>query len=83
MKLYKSPNNEIYAYEENGSQDHLIPSDFIALTQSEIDARNTELAASTQAELEKQQALENAKASALAKLTALGLTQDEVKALLG
>jgi len=30
-----------------------------------------------------QQAQETAKASALAKLTALGLTQDEVKALLG
>jgi len=83
MKLYKSPNNEIYAYELDGSQDHLIPSNFVALTQSEIDARNEELAAKEQAELEKQQAQATAKASALAKLTALGLTQDEVKALLG
>ena len=30
-----------------------------------------------------EQATKNAKASALAKLTALGLTQDEVKALIG
>jgi hypothetical protein len=35
MKLYKSFNNQIYAYELDGSQDHLIPSDFIAITEEE------------------------------------------------
>jgi len=35
------------------------------------------------AEAQAQQATETAKASALAKLTALGLTADEVKALIG
>jgi len=35
------------------------------------------------AETAAEQAAKDAKASALAKLTALGLTQDEVKALLG
>jgi len=76
MKLYKSTTGEIYAYELDGSQDHLIPSDFVQLTQTEIDARNAKFA-------EDALAAKNAKASALAKLTALGLTADEVKALIG
>jgi len=49
-------------------------------TQAELDA----LWESTQAAVAaKEQAAIDAKASALAKLTALGLTQDEVKAILG
>jgi hypothetical protein len=49
-------------------------------TQAELDA----LWASTQATVAaKEQAAIDTKASALAKLTALGLTQDEVKALVG
>jgi hypothetical protein len=49
-------------------------------TQAELDA----LWESTQAAVAaKEQAAKDAKASALAKLAALGLTQDEVKALLG
>lgn len=49
-------------------------------TQAELDA----LWESTQAAVvAKQKAQANAKASALSKLTALGLTQDEVKALIG
>ena len=49
-------------------------------TQAELDA----LWVPTQAaESAKQKAAEDAKASALAKLTALGLTADEVKALIG
>ena len=35
MKLYKSPNGDIYAYELDGSQDYLIPSDFVAITDEE------------------------------------------------
>ena len=49
-------------------------------TQAELDA----LWESTQATVAaKEQAAKDAKASALAKLAALGLTQDEVKALVG
>jgi len=76
MKLYKSTTGDVYAYEPDGSQDHLIPDDFVAMTQAEIDARETKFAE------EIAQAVAIRK-SALAKLYALGLTQDEVKALLG
>lgn len=38
MKLYKSPTDQIYAYEPDGSQDHLIPEDYVAVTQAEADA---------------------------------------------
>ena len=49
-------------------------------TQAELDA----LWESTQSTIaQQQQAKVNAKASALAKLTALGLSEDEVKALVG
>jgi hypothetical protein len=41
MKHYKSPNNEIYAYEADGSQDHIIPEDYIAITDSEADQLRT------------------------------------------
>ena len=75
MKLYKDTNDNVFAYELDGSQDYLI-GDKVALTQSEIDARNAKFAAEEQA-----QAI--AKASALTKLTALGLSEDEVKALVG
>ena len=38
MKHYKDPNtNELYAYEADGSQDHIIPKDFIAVTDVEAD----------------------------------------------
>ena len=81
MKLYKSSTGEIFAYELDGSQDHLI-GDKVALTQSEIDLREAEIIRQ-QAEFEaKIQAAKDAKVSALAKLTALGLTEAEVKALL-
>ena len=75
MKLFKDTQNNVFAYELDGSQDYLI-GDKVALTQSEIDARNAKFAADAQA-------AKDAKASALAKLTVLGLTEDEVKALLG
>jgi len=81
MKLYKSPSNEIYAYELDGSQDHLIPNDFVALTQTEIEAREALFAeekAKAQAEI---QAQALARQSALAKLMALGLTEEEALAL--
>jgi hypothetical protein len=83
MKLYKSPTGEIYAYEADGSQDHLISEDFVALTKEEIIARENAFAKlKAEAEIKEAQAIA-AKDSALAKLAALGLTQDEVKALIG
>ena len=75
MKLFKDTQNNVFAYELDGSQDYLI-GDKVALTQSEIDARNAKFAADAQA-------AKDAKASALAKLTALGLSENEVKALVG
>jgi hypothetical protein len=43
MKLYKSPDNTVYAFEEDGSQDHLIWKNFVSITEEEaqaiIDAR--------------------------------------------
>jgi uncharacterized protein YggL (DUF469 family) len=38
MKYYKSPDNAIYAYELDGSQDHLIPDNFVVFTKEEVDA---------------------------------------------
>lgn len=37
MKLYRDKDNNIYAYEEDGSQDHLI-GDKISVSQAEADA---------------------------------------------
>jgi Tfp pilus assembly protein FimV len=82
MKLYKSTTGEIWAYEEDGSQDHLIPSNFVLLTQAEIDAREKQFAVEQEKFEAEMQAQKQAKNSALAKLAALGLTQDEVKSLL-
>jgi hypothetical protein len=43
MKLYKSPDNKVYAFEEDGSQDHLIWKNFVAITEEEANVlRNTE-----------------------------------------
>ena len=41
MKHYKSPDNEIYAYEADGSQDHHIPKEYVAITDSEADQIRT------------------------------------------
>jgi|TARA_R100000479_G_scaffold126968_1_gene66087 hypothetical protein len=35
MKHYKDSNNEIFAYESDGSQDHLIPKDLTKITDTE------------------------------------------------
>jgi hypothetical protein len=37
MKYYKTLENEIYAYESDGSQDHLIVNTYIAITKEEAD----------------------------------------------
>lgn len=44
MKYYKSPTNQPFAYEQDGSQDHLIPSDFVEITQEEAVALGKEWA---------------------------------------
>ena len=82
MKLFKDNQGNIFAYELDGSQDNLI-GEKIALTQAEIDARNAQLAELQAVQAQAEQAQATAKASALAKLTALGLSEDEVKALVG
>jgi hypothetical protein len=38
MKIYKDTNKNLWAYEEDGTQDHLIPSDFILITNEEAEA---------------------------------------------
>jgi hypothetical protein len=40
MKHYKSTTNEVWAFEEDGSQDHLIPNDFILISDDEADELN-------------------------------------------
>jgi hypothetical protein len=40
MKLYKSPDNKVYAFEADGSQDHLIWKNFVAITEEEANAIN-------------------------------------------
>jgi len=42
MKTYKDLNNNLWAYEEDGSQDLLIPSEFIQITDEEADAIRAE-----------------------------------------
>ena len=37
MKKYKNANNDIYAFEEDGSQDHLIADEMVAITDVEAD----------------------------------------------
>ena len=41
MKHYKNKSDEVYAYELDGSQDHLIPKDFIAITNDEAKTLTT------------------------------------------
>ena len=38
MKIYKDTNNNLWAYEKDGSQDHLIPAEFILITDEEAEA---------------------------------------------
>ena len=40
MKFYKSQSNEVYAYEEDGSQDHLIPAEYVAIEKEEAEQIN-------------------------------------------
>ncbi len=40
MKHFKDKNNNVYAYEDDGSQDHLIPKDYISITEQEAEEIN-------------------------------------------
>ena len=35
MKHYKDTNGDLFAYEEDGSQDHLIPANYVAITEAQ------------------------------------------------
>ena len=41
MKHYKNSLNEIFAYEADGSQDLIIPKDYVAITDAEADQLRT------------------------------------------
>jgi len=73
MKLFKNSNNDVFAYEIDGSQDHLI-GDKVSITQAEADV----LIAEKQAELPVATPLTPSE-----KLASVGLTVDELKSLLG
>ena len=40
MKHFKDKNNNVFAYEDDGSQDHLIPKDYISITEQEAEEIN-------------------------------------------
>lgn len=73
MKLFKDANNEIFAYELDGSQDHLIGSK-TEITQEEADAIYQE----KQAAMPLPVVLTPAE-----KLASIGMTVEDLKALLG
>lgn len=35
MKYYKNQSNNVFAYEEDGSQDHIIPKEYVAISEEE------------------------------------------------
>ena len=43
MKHYLSPDNRIFAYELDGSQDHLIPDNYTPITDSQVTERNQQI----------------------------------------
>jgi hypothetical protein len=73
MKHYKSTTGDIYAYEKDGSQDHLIPTDFIFISNEEAQSINDAKAQVTyQNWLASQPTREEQIALLQAQLTALG-----------
>jgi hypothetical protein len=73
MKLFKDSENTVFAYELDGSQDHLI-GDKTPITQEEADA----IIQAKQASVSQSSSLTPAE-----KLASVGLTIDELKELLG
>jgi len=74
MKTYKDINNNLFAYELDGSQDDLISENLIQITDEEAQAIRAEIEANqpAPAELTPQEKLANT-----------GLSVDELKLLLG
>ena len=77
MKLYKDKDGSIFAYEEDGSQDHLI-GDKTPATQEDVDAINKARNDAIEAEIAAAAILKQA---AISKLMSLGLTEEEALAL--
>ncbi len=77
MKHYLSPDNQIFAYDLDGSQDHLIPEDYILLSEENA----IELIKNKQEEYISSQLISNV--SPMEKLKRSGLTPEEIKELLG
>ena len=71
VKINETNDGILTAYDANDN--------IVSINMSDVNAKAEEL---RQEELAKEQAKANAKASALAKLTALGLTEEEVKSIL-
>ena len=68
MKIFKDSENNVFAYELDGSQDHLIGNK-TSITQEEANTLN--------------QAKQPAPLTPLEKLNSIGLTVDELKRLVG
>lgn len=77
MKHYLSPDNQIFAYDLDGSQDHLIPEDYILLSEENA----IELIKNKQEEYISSQLISNV--SPMEKLKRSGLTPEEIKEILG
>ena len=43
MKHYLSPDNKVFAYEADGSQDHLIPDNYTSITNDEAQTRSQQV----------------------------------------
>jgi hypothetical protein len=50
MKTYKDENNNLWAYEDDGSQDHLISENLIQITEEEANIIGAEIQAKVNAE---------------------------------
>jgi hypothetical protein len=73
MKHYKSTTGDVYAYEEDGSQDHLIPTDFVSISSEEAQSINDAKAQATYQNWLASQPTKEEQISLLqAQLTALG-----------
>jgi hypothetical protein len=77
MKLYKSPDNKVYAFEVDGSQDHLIWKNFVAITEEEANVIRDAQAKKLHEEwLAKQPSIEQQIAQLQAQLDALKAQHD-------
>jgi hypothetical protein len=78
MKIYKDTFNNLWGYELDGSQDHLIPNDFIQITDEDAEELRQQALSD---ELTKNPPLPEL--TPQEKLANAGLSVDELKLLLG